>query len=85
MTEKAESGQVDNTYRVISVEEIAAPEGMQDGKWHHYVIGHGNSKIEGKRQGTLKAVTRHAEEFAENLNLRGSKGYSSYMPRNQKK
>jgi hypothetical protein len=74
-----------NKYQVISVEKTDPPAGMEDGNWFHYVIGQGTSKIEGTRMGTLKGVTKHAEEFAENLNLRGTKGYSAYTSRSQKK
>lgn len=72
-------------YRVISVEKTSPPEGMPDGSWYRYVIGQGTSRIEGTRLGTLKAVTRHAEEFAENLDTRTSTGYSAYVSRKQKK
>jgi hypothetical protein len=72
---------MDNKYRVISVEKTDPPAGMEGGNWFHYIIGQGSSKIEGRRLGTLKAVTRHAEEFAENLNMRGTKGYSAYSSR----
>ncbi len=70
----------DNQFRLISIEKTDPPEGME-GNWHHYVIGRNGSNIEGMRQGTLKSVKKHAEEFAANLNLRGAKGYSSYAPR----
>lgn len=72
-------------YSLISVEKTDPPEGMQDGNWYRYVIGHGRSRIEGVRLGTLKAVTRHAEEYAENLDSRTSIGYSTYVSRKQKK
>lgn len=68
-------------YRVMTVEKIPPPDGMT-GNWHHYVIGEGNSKIEGKRPGTLQAVTQHAETVAESLNLRAGKGsYPTYIAR----
>ena len=73
-------------YRVVSVEKTDPPAGMpDDGDWYCYVIGHGRSKIEGVRQGSLKAVTQHAEDFAENLSTRTTKGYSTYAVRKQKK
>jgi hypothetical protein len=72
-------------YHVISVEKTAAPEGMPGKNWHRYVIGQGTSRIEGLRTGTLKSVTAHAENWVQELNERGVRGYSSFAPRNQKK
>ena len=72
-------------YRVMTVTKISAPEGMS-GIWHHYVIGEGNSRIDGKRPGTLQAVTRHAETVAETLNLRAGKGsFPTYIARKKEK
>lgn len=74
-----------NQYHVVLVEKTSPPEGMPDGDWCHYVIGRGRSKIEGVRFGSVKAVTQHAEAFAENLNTRTTKGYSTYAARRTKK
>jgi hypothetical protein len=71
-------------YSVVSVEKTDSPEGMPEGNWHRYVIGQGNSKIEGLKPGTLKAVTQHAEAVAEDLNLRATKGNSTYTARKKK-
>lgn len=68
-------------YQVVSVEKITPPEGMPGDDWHRYVIGQGSSQIEGKKPGTLKAVTQHAEAVAEDLNLRKGGGVSTYAPR----
>lgn len=68
-------------YGVVSVEKTEAPEGMSGDNWHRYIIGQGTSKIEGKRSGTLKDVTKHAESFAEELNARAGSSYSAYAPR----
>lgn len=73
------------TYQVVSVEKTDPPEGMPGNNWHRYVIGRGITKIEGYRPGTLKAVTKHAQECADDLNARAFKGYSAYAPRKQKK
>jgi hypothetical protein len=75
----------DNKYRVVSVTKANPPAGMEDGDWYRYVIGQGSSHMECTRLGTLNAVTKHAEEFAESLNLRASKGYSAYAARKQTK
>lgn len=73
-------------YQVISVDKIDTPEGMPDGEWYCYVIGYGKSKIDGKKPGTLKDVTQHAEAVAEDLNLRSQSKKSVYAPKqNQNK
>jgi len=73
-------------YQVISVDKIITPEGMPDGDWYCYVIGYGNSIIDGKKPGTLKNVTQHAEAVAEDLNLRSQNKKSVYAPKqNQNK
>ena len=68
-------------YEVISVEKTAAPEGLPGDNWHRYVIGQGTSRIEGKKPGTLKAVTHHAETVVEDLNSRKGRSKSTYAPR----
>lgn len=68
-------------YQVVSVEKITPPEGMPGDDWCRYIIGQGSSQIEGKKPGTLKAVTKHAEAVAEDLNLRKGGGVSTYAPR----
>jgi hypothetical protein len=72
-------------FRVTQVEPIDPPEGMPDGEWHSYIIEHESSRIDGKRPGTRRAVTRYAEDYAENLNERSSLGYSAYAARKGKK
>ncbi|MDH5369396.1 MAG: hypothetical protein OEW99_05190 [Gammaproteobacteria bacterium] len=73
-------------YQVVSVDKIVTPEGMPDGDWYCYVIGYGNSIIDGKKPGTLKNVTQHAEAVAEDLNLRSQNKKSVYAPKqNQNK
>jgi hypothetical protein len=75
----------DHTYEVVKVEKSAAPEGMAGNNWHHYVIGCGDSFIEGKKTGTLKDVTEHAKELAERITARTDKHgvtyTSTYAPR----
>lgn len=68
-------------YRVISVEKTTAPDGMIGDNWHLYVVGQGSARIEGKKPGTIKTVTAHAEAFAEDLNSRTGKGGSTFSPR----
>lgn len=73
-------------YEVISIDKIDTPEGMPGDDWYCYVIAYGKSRIEGKKPGTLKNVTQHAEAVAEDLNLRSQSKKSVYAPRqNQNK
>ena len=74
----------EHRYRVVSVEKVDPPEGMPQGNWCHYVIGRGNSLIEGLQSGTLSTVTQYALEFAEGLNQRAVRGYSTYAPNKRK-
>ncbi len=85
MSTSVEDSKTVTSYQVISIEKTAAPEGMPGNNWHRYVIGRGTTRIEGYKPGTLKAVTKHAEAAAEELNARSFKGYSAYAPRQQKK
>jgi len=57
-------------YKLVTVEKTDPPEGVEDGTWHRYVVSRGDSSLEGKRRGTLKQVTEHAETLAEDLNSR---------------
>lgn len=68
-------------YHVVTVEKTAPPDGLPGNNWHRYVIGQGSSKIEGKKPGTLKAVTQHAEAIVDDLNSRKGRGHSTYAPR----
>lgn len=73
-------------YQVISIDKIDTPEGMPEGEWYCYVIGYGKSRIDGKKPGTLKNVTQHAEAIAADLNLRSLNKKSVYAPKqNQNK
>lgn len=57
-------------YRVVSVEKIDPPEGMQGGNWHSYIIERGSSVVKGKKPGSMRAVTAHARQVAKDLNSR---------------
>ncbi len=63
-----------NQYEVTSVEKTTAPEGMSGDNWYHYVIRRGKQVIDGKKPGSLKAVTEHAESVAELINSRHLRG-----------
>jgi hypothetical protein len=70
---------------VTEVVETDPPRGISSGNWFRYTLVNGSAPIIGIRSGTLKSVTRYAEEFAENLNQRALYGYSSYVARGAKK
>ena len=72
-------------FRVTSIEKTEPPTGITEGEWYQYTIGHGDSVIHGKRSGSLQSVTRHAEEYAENLNQRTLLGHSAYAARRLQK
>jgi hypothetical protein len=70
MTEKANEFK----YRVTEVEKTTAPEGMPGDNWFRYVIQKGNSVMECKKSGSLKLVTEHANNVAEQINSRNVRG-----------
>ena len=81
---KMESGALPVTkYDVVSIEKIDTPEGMTGNHWHRYIIGQGNGKIEGLKEGTLKEVTVHAENVAEDPNLRSKGKMANHLSRKQ--
>ena len=59
-----------NRFRVVNVEKTDAPTGLEGNNWYQYEIRCAGSNLYGKRSGTLKQVTEHAEAFAEELNNR---------------
>jgi hypothetical protein len=65
-------------YALISVKKTEPPEGEQGNNWYQYVVGKGASSLVGKRRGTLKQVTEHAETLADSLNERRGLKVSSY-------
>ncbi|MCZ6871804.1 MAG: hypothetical protein O7G84_20095 [Gammaproteobacteria bacterium] len=72
-------------FSVVAVEKIDAPEGL-DGTWYRYVIDReSSSTIVGSRRGSMRAVKRHAQLFAEDLNLRIANGGKSMWSPRQKK
>jgi hypothetical protein len=70
---------------VTEVVETNPPRGISSGNWFRYTLANGVAPIAGIRSGTLKSVTRYAEDFARNLNQRALYGYSPYTSRGAKK
>lgn len=68
-----------NHYHILTIEKTTPPEGAPGTNWHRYVIGKGNSRIEGKKSGTLNEVTQHAETFVDDLNSRKARYGSLYV------
>ena len=72
-------------YHVVSVHKIEPPEGMGGKTWHSYVIERGTSVVTGKKPGSLKAVTAHARQVADDLNARtGVNSGSLYAARRKR-
>lgn len=84
MTSELEYTINNDRYNVVSVEKTEPPQGVTDGTWFRYIIGHGTSKIEGMKPGSLATVTQHAHTVADDLNERASRGGSFYAPRQRK-
>ncbi|TVQ46378.1 MAG: hypothetical protein EA371_10435 [Gammaproteobacteria bacterium] len=57
-------------YRLTSVTKSEPPDGAEGGNWHRYELARGGAVITGYRQGTMKEVTRVAEEIVRGLNER---------------
>ena len=57
-------------YRVVSVQKTDPPDGIKGGNWHSYIIERGTSVVTGKKPGSMRAVTAHARQVAEDLNSR---------------
>ena len=65
---------IKNEYHVITVEKTSARDGMSDDNWYRPAIQRGRQIIDCKKNGTLKAVTEHAESVAELINSRHLRG-----------
>lgn len=57
-------------FKVVSVQRIKPPEGVEGSNWHRYVIVQGANTIHGYRQGDLAAVTSAVEQIVVQLNDR---------------
>ena len=57
-------------YEIVSVARTGPPLGAVGDNWHRYVIAQGEHVISGHRQGSLNAVTKTAQEYADQLNHR---------------
>jgi hypothetical protein len=69
-------------YEIVSVRPAEPPAGTEGADWHLYVIAQGANRIEGHRQGKLKAVTQAVEEIVAQLNERrlGKRGRVNLVP-----
>lgn len=66
-------------YKIVAIEKSSAPKGFPGDDWHHYVIGRGDSIIEGDKVGTLKEVTEHVKDLAERISARSDKYGTTYI------
>lgn len=57
-------------FEIASITKTQPPAGVESASWYHYVIRQGSNTINGRRQGTLKNVTKAVEEVIERLNER---------------
>jgi hypothetical protein len=64
----------EDNYQVTSVTRAD----INGQEWYEYVISNSTSTIKGQRQGTLKQVNKHAQEYSEQLNDRMKNNYSYY-------
>lgn len=71
----------DLRYRLVTVEETTAPDGVSGEDWCLYVIQLGDSKIVSKKVGSHCAITQHANEVVVMLNERFIRGGTSYASR----
>jgi hypothetical protein len=74
----------DKSYEVVTVEKTDPPDGTSGGNWYRYVIELEGQAIVGRRRGTLKQVTEHAKQCAENMSNRFARGRSHWSSRNKK-
>jgi hypothetical protein len=65
---------IDPKYLVTKIEKISTPKGLPGDDWYRYVIKKGKSVMECKKSGSLKTVTEHANNAAEQINARNVRG-----------
>jgi hypothetical protein len=63
-------GAVDESYRLVSIDAVRAPEGCTGADWFSYRITQGMNGITGYRRGNLEQVTAGIEEIVTALNAR---------------
>ena len=86
MSSVQEAAAAENHYRVVSVTKAETPEGMEGDNWYCYIIKRGDAVLTGRKPGSLKLVTEHAEQVASDLNSRrGNYSGSHYAPLRKKK
>lgn len=61
---------VDESYRVISVDTVRAPAGCSGADWLSYRIAQGKNEITGYRRGSLTSVSAEVATIVAGLNSR---------------
>lgn len=85
MSELSTVSSLKKKFEVTEVVKISTPEGMEGKNWHSYIIKRGATEISGQKPGTLKTVSEHARQVAEDLNARsGGKAGSIYAARRKR-
>lgn len=68
-------------FRVAVVEKAAVPYAAEGEDWCRYVLESGYTAITGWRRGSLQETTQHALRCTEELNVRGTNGFSPWASR----
>jgi hypothetical protein len=76
---------VDESYRLLSVESVRAPEGCAGRDWFVYRIAQGANEITGYRRGERAAVSAEVETIVAGLNGRRSWAKSKPTSRAQRR
>lgn len=71
-------------FKVVRIEKTDVLEGGKLQRWYRYVLDNGRSTIIGRRRGSLKEVTAHANQFTEELNARRTTTRSVWASRSKK-
>lgn len=82
--ESADTGP-DESYRLLSVESVRAPEGCAGKDWFVYRIAQGMNEITGYRRGDRSAVSAEVETIVAGLNGRRSWAKSKPTSRAQRR
>ncbi len=74
----------DESYRLLSVAAVRAPEGCAGSDWHVYRIAQGDNGISGYRRGNLARVKEEVEAIVTALNERRQWGSSKATSKSQR-
>jgi hypothetical protein len=72
LTDESAGNAPDESYRLVSIESVPAPEGCAGRDWFVYRIAQGANEITGYRRGERAAVSEQVETIVTGLNGRRS-------------